>query len=96
MRTSKGAKTEIILPSAVIKQVSKLKNSDVHLETMKFLINSPDIKLMAMENNLEVGLGVNRAPMSLRLYKMGNTYDFISHYTSSEGDAVEFANELFN
>jgi len=50
---------------------------------------------MAMENNLEVGLGVNESLMSLGLYKMGNTYDFTSHYTSSEDDAVGFANELF-
>jgi len=51
---------------------------------------------MAMENNLEVGLGVNESLMSLGLYKMGNTYDFTSHYTSSEDDAAEFANESDN
>ena len=51
---------------------------------------------MAMENNLEVGLGVNESLMSLGLYKMGNTYDFTSHYTSGEDDAAEFANESDN
>ena len=48
-----------------------------------------------MENALEIGLGVNGKWMSVGLYKLGNTYDFTSHYTSYAEDAIEFANELF-
>lgn len=94
-RTSNGLNTEIIVPSALINHISKLKNSEEYSETMKSLINSQNIEIMKMENALEMGLGVNGKWMSVGLYKIGNTYDFTSHYTSYDDNAVEFANELF-
>jgi predicted transcriptional regulator len=80
---------------ATVRYISILKKQEEYTKNISLLMNSPKFGVMETENNLEMGLGVNESLMSIGLYKLGNTYDFSSHYTSSENDAVEFANELF-
>ena len=48
-----------------------------------------------MKNELKMGLTLTDKTMMFGLYKFDNTYDFFSHFTSSDRDSVEWGNRLF-
>ncbi len=83
-RTQKGLKTEIIVTPAIIRWISQQKEREEYFEIIEYLMNSQDIEIRTMENDFEVGLGVNGKWASFGLYKIGNIYDFSSHYTDYE------------
>jgi len=93
-RTKKGLKTELVITPEIVRYISTimLKENSKLIDIFK----SKNISVAKMKNGLKMGLTLTEKTMMLGLYKFDNTYDFFSHFKSSDRNAVGWGNKLFN
>jgi len=92
-RTEKNLKTELIITPGIVKYVYRI----MLRENSKLIrvFSHKNIEVRKMKNELKMGLTLTDKTMMFGLYKFDNTYDFFSHFTSSDRDSVEWGNRLF-
>ena len=59
------------------------------------ILKSRNISVAKMKNGLKMGLTLTEKTMMLGLYKFDNSYDFFSHFKSSDRKAVGWGDKLF-
>lgn len=91
-RVKEGVPVELIVPLHVAEE---LKRSP-YLEKIEALKNYENFKLMAMNEDIKVGLIVTDKRLSLSLYKKeGVEYDISTGLFNSDSKAVEWGERLF-
>ena len=92
-RIEKNLETELIITPEVVKYISTI----MFKENLRLIdiIKSKNIEIRKMKNDLKVGLTLTEKTMMLGLYKFDNTYDFLSHFKSSDSEAVDWGDKLY-